>query len=56
MSLQMDPSVVSTYVLLFAFVYIPGIFLFGDMYIRARLTAIYAYMCDHSGVGTHYVL
>ena len=29
-------------VLLFVFVYIPGIFLFGDMYICARFTAVYA--------------
>ena len=26
------------------------------MYIRARFTAVYAYMCDHSGTGIHYVL
>ena len=25
-------------------------FLFGDMYIRARFTAVYAYMCDYSGM------
>ena len=37
-------------VLLFVFVYIPGIFLFGDMYIRARFIAIYAYMCNYSGM------
>ena len=46
-----DASVVSTYictgaVLLFVFVYIPGIFLFGDMYICARFTAVYGYMCN----------
>ena len=29
-------------VLLFVFVYIRGIFLIGDMYIRARFTAVYA--------------
>ena len=26
------------------------IFLFGDMYIRARFTAVYAYMCNYSGM------
>ena len=31
-------------------------FLFGYTYIRARFTAVYAYMNDYSGVGTHYVL
>ena len=55
-SVLADASVVRTYVLLFAFVYIPGIFLFGYTYIRARFTAVYAYMYDYSGVGTHYVL
>ena len=55
-SVLADASVVRTYVLLFAFVYIPDIFLFGYTYIRARFTAVYAYMYDYSGVGTHYVL
>ena len=32
------------------FVYIPGIFLFGDMCIRARFTAVSAYMCIYSGM------
>ena len=46
LSVFADASVVSTYictgtVMLFVFVYIPGIFLFGDMYIRARFTAVY---------------
>ena len=36
------------YVLLFAFVYIPGIFYITS--IRARFTAVYAYMCDYSGI------
>ena len=52
-SVLADASVVRTYVLRFAFVYIPGIFLFGYTYIRARYTAVYAYMYDYSGVGTH---
>ena len=48
-------SVVGTYictgtVLLFVFVYIPGMFLFGDMYIRARFITVYAYMCNYSGM------
>ena len=48
-------SVVGTYictgtVLLFVFVSIPGIYFFGDMYIRARCIAIYAYMCNYSGM------
>ena len=48
-------SVVGPYIrtgtiLLFVFVYIPGIFLFGDMYIRARFIAVYAYMCNYSGM------
>ena len=25
-------------------------FIFGDTYIRARFTAVYAYMCDYSGM------
>ena len=37
------------YVLLIAFVYIQVYFLFEDMYIRARFTSVYAYMCDYSG-------
>ena len=41
-------------VLLFVLVCIPGTvlvcFLFGDMYIRARFTAVYAYMCNYSGM------
>ena len=47
-------SVVRTYVLLFAFVYRPGIFfIWVHTYIRARFTAVYAYMYDYSGVRTH---
>ena len=39
------------YVLLFEFVYIPGIFGGGDMCIRARFTAVNTYfMCDYSGM------
>ena len=41
------------YCCLYWFVYqVPVYFLFGDMYIRARFTAvyIYAYMCNHSGM------
>ena len=54
-SVLADASVVSTYictgaVLLFVFVSIPGIFYFGDMYIRARFTAVYAYMRNYSGM------
>ena len=56
MSLQTHPGkyiyICTGTVLLFAFVYIPGMiyFLFGDMYIRARFTAEYAYMCNYSGM------
>ena len=55
LSVLADVSMVSIYiftgtVLLFAFVYIPDIFLFGDMYIRARFTAVYEYMCNYSGM------
>ena len=37
-------------VLLFVLVCIPGtsIFFIWDMYIRARFTAVYAYMCNYS--------
>ena len=39
-------------VLLFVLGCIPGtsIFLGGGMYIRARFTAVYAYMCNYSGM------
>ena len=39
-------------VLLFVLVCILGtsIFLFGGVYIRARFTALYAYMCNYSGM------
>ena len=39
-------------VLLFVLVCIPGtsIFLGGAMYIRGRFTAVYAYMCNYSGM------
>ena len=30
-------------------------FLFGDMCIRARFTAVYAYMCNYSGMYVLYV-
>ena len=51
-------SVVSTYIYvlvqyccLYWFVFqVPVYFLFGDMYIRARFTAVYAYMCNYSGM------
>ena len=29
---------------------VPVYFLFGGMYIRARFTAVYAYMCNYSGM------
>ena len=39
------------YCCLYWFVYqVPVYFLFGDMYIRARFTAAYAYMCNYSGM------
>ena len=58
LSVLADASVVSTYictgtVLLFVYVYIPGNILklrTYNMYIRARFTAVYAYMCNYSGM------
>ena len=56
MSLQMHPWQIHIYVLvqqcIIVFVYILGtVYLkFGDMYIRARFTAVYAYMCNYSGM------
>ena len=39
------------YCFLYWFVYkVPVYFLSGDMYIRARFTAVYAYMCNYSGM------
>ena len=39
------------YCCLYWFVYqVPVYFLFGDMYIRARFTTVYAYMCNYSGM------
>ena len=56
LSVLVDAFVVSTCVLLlFAFVYISGIFFGGYMYIRARFTPIFAYMRDYSGIGKHYI-
>ena len=53
---QLYPWYVHIYVLvqyccLYWFVYqVPVYFLFGDMYIRSRFTAVYAYMCNYSFV------
>ena len=56
LSVLADAPVVSTYictgtVLLFGFVYIPD-FLGGETctFIRARFTAVYAYVCNYSGM------
>ena len=39
------------YCCLYWFVYqVQVYFLFGDMYIRARFTAVYSYMCNYSGM------
>ena len=39
------------YCCLYWFVYqVPVYFLFGGMYIRARFTSVYAYMCNYSGM------
>ena len=57
LSVLADASVVSTYMYWYStavctrylFIY-QVYFKFGDMYIRARFTAVYAYMCNYSSM------